>query len=305
MSKSQKIICVTGGKGGTGKTLVAVNLAALFRNNGFKVLLIDGDVENPNTYLLMNGILENREEVPFFIPKFEEDKCNKCGLCAESCLAHALLFIKDAVPIPILNLCSGCKLCYKICPTKAILADSKIIGYLYKTQINRIDLLVGELIPSETRSAVIVKALMGKLDSFLTENPNKYDIVIFDTAPGAHCDVEELIQHADYVIPVTEPTKFGKLDLLRIIELIKLLKKQYKVILNRSTLLGFKEQFLEELKQNSIQILGDIPLDKDIVQSYCAGTPLMSDNAFDKNGEGYKAFLKIYENLIKWSVVKI
>ncbi|MFX0033383.1 MAG: AAA family ATPase [Candidatus Hodarchaeota archaeon] len=301
MLRRHKVICITGGKGGTGKTLVAVNLAVMFRNNGYNVLLIDGDVENPNTYLLMGGKLENREEVYFFVPKIDELRCTKCGLCAENCLSHALLYIKDAVPIPILNLCSGCKLCYKICPSNAIITDSRVIGNLYKTQINNIDLIIGELIPSEARSAVIVKSLMEKLDIILNDHPNKYDIIIFDTAPGAHCDVEELIQHADYIIPVTEPTRFGKLDLLRIIELIKFLKKQFKVIVNRSTLLGFKEQFLKDLNLEKIQVLGDIPLDKDIVQSYCTGTPLMSDNSFNKNGEGYKAFLQVYENLIKWS----
>ncbi|MFW9782448.1 MAG: AAA family ATPase [Candidatus Heimdallarchaeota archaeon] len=304
MPKRQKIICITGGKGGTGKTLVAVNLAVMYRNEGFKVLLIDGDVENPNSYLLLNGKLEDREEVPFFVPKIDEERCTKCGLCAENCLSHALLYIKDAVPIPVLNLCSGCKLCYKICPPKAIIADSRIIGNLYKTQIKNIDLLIGELIPSEARSAVIVKALMEKLDIILDDNPSKYDIIIFDTAPGAHCDVEELIQHADYIIPVTEPTKFGQLDLFRIIDLIKLLKKQFKVIVNRSNLLGFKQEFFDELKESNIQLLGDIPLDKDIVQSYCEGTPLMGDNSFNKSGEGYKAFMQIYKNLIKWSEIK-
>lgn len=304
MPKRQKIICITGGKGGTGKTLVAVNLAVMFRNEGFKVLLIDGDVENPNSYLLLNGKLEDGEEVPFFVPKIDEERCTKCGLCAENCLSHALLYIKDAVPIPVLNLCSGCKLCYKICPPKAIIADSRIIGNLYKTQIKNIDLLIGELIPSEARSAVIVKALMEKLDIILDDNPSKYDIIIFDTAPGAHCDVEELIQHADYIIPVTEPTKFGQLDLFRIIDLIKLLKKQFKVIVNRSNLLGFKQEFFDELKESNIQLLGDIPLDKDIVQSYCEGTPLMGDNSFNKSGEGYKAFMQIYKNLIKWSEIK-
>ncbi|MFW9771704.1 MAG: AAA family ATPase [Candidatus Thorarchaeota archaeon] len=304
MPKRQKIICITGGKGGTGKTLVAVNLAVMYRNEGFKVLLIDGDVENPNSYLLLNGKLEDGEEVPFFVPKIDEERCTKCGLCAENCLSHALLYIKDAVPIPVLNLCSGCKLCYKICPPKAIIADSRIIGNLYKTQIKNIDLLIGELIPSEARSAVIVKALMEKLDIILDDNPSKYDIIIFDTAPGAHCDVEELIQHADYIIPVTEPTKFGQLDLFRIIDLIKLLKKQFKVIVNRSNLLGFKQEFFDELKESNIQLLGDIPLDKDIVQSYCEGTPLMGDNSFNKSGEGYKAFMQIYKNLIKWSEIK-
>ena len=125
--------------------------------------------------------------------------------------------------------------------------------------------------------------------------------VILDTAPGAHCDVEELISEADLVIPVTEPTRFGKLDLLRIIELIDLLKKEYKAIVNRSSLLGYKEKFLRDLEDKNIEVLGDIPLDEDIVSSYCQGIPLMeSSRNSDKNGDGYKSFQKIFENLMKW-----
>jgi len=296
-----KIICVTGGKGGTGKTMVAVNLATMFKNRGYKVLLIDGDVENPNTYLLLNGKLKNKTEVLYFQPKILEDKCNKCGLCAENCATHALLHIKDSIPIPISTVCSGCKLCYKICPTNAIEADLKVIGWIYTSSAFNIDLFLGELKPSEARSAVIVKTLMEKLEIVLKTDQSKYDIVILDTAPGAHCDVEELISQADLVIPVTEPTRFGKLDLLRIIELINLLKGEYRVIVNRSSLLGYKDKFLLELVEKDIDVLGDIPLDEDVVRSYCQGIPLMeiSRNS-DKNGGGYKSFNEIFENLLKW-----
>ncbi|MHA1242781.1 MAG: nucleotide-binding protein [Promethearchaeota archaeon] len=255
-----KIICVTGGKGGTGKTLVAVNLAIMFKNQGYKVLLIDGDVENPNTFLLLNAKLKNKSEVLYFLPKIIEDKCNKCGLCAENCGTHALLYIKDSYPIPISTVCSGCKLCYKICPTNAIEPDLKVIGWTYTA--------------SAFNSAVIVNKLMENLEEVIEKEPEKYDIVILDTAPGAHCDVEELINGADFVIPVTEPTRFGKLDLLRIIELINLLKKEYKAIVNRSSLLGYKEKFLKELDEKGVEVLGDIPLDEEIVSSYCQGIPL-------------------------------
>ena len=303
MMKKQnpKIISVTGGKGGTGKTVVAVNLATMFKNEGKKVLLIDGDVENPNTYLLLNGSLENKEPVNFFKPRINQDKCSKCGLRAENCATNALFYIEGQVPQLFSNLCSGCKLCYKICPENAIEEDNKIIGWTYQTSKNNIDLLIGELRPTEARSVAIVEELLNKLDNILLNEPNKYDVVILDTAPGAHCDVEELLNKGQKIIPVTEPTRFGKLDLLRIIDLIELLGKEYKAIVNRSSLLGFRDKFLNELKERNIEILGDIPLDDEIVKSYCQGVPLMEENGkFDTESKGYKAFLDVFENLKVW-----
>jgi MinD superfamily P-loop ATPase len=299
--KRPPVLTVTGGKGGTGKTLIATNLATMFKNEGKKVLLIDGDVENPNTNLLLGAELENKTPVMFFKPVIIEEKCSKCGLCAQNCATNAILHIKDQVPKLFLNLCSGCKLCYKICPEDAIEEDQKIIGWIYETKKNDIDLLVGELKPSEARSAAVVEELLDKLDGILENEPERYDIIILDTAPGAHCDVELLLDHADKIIPVTEPTKFGKLDLERIISLIELLGKEYKAIVNRSSLLGFKDEFLQELAEQNIEILGDIPLDDDIVQSYCQGIPLMDNSGkFEKSGEGYQAFLQIYDSLKAW-----
>lgn len=301
MSKKPQIICVTGGKGGTGKTLVAVNLAIMFKNEGANVLLIDGDVENPNTYLLMGGELGEPTEVPFFKPEIDEEKCTKCGLCAENCATHALLHVKGGYPIPILAVCSGCKLCYKICPEEAIKATFKTIGKTYKINVKGLTNFVGELQTGEARSAAVVEALLEELEEIMEHNPEQYDVVVLDTAPGAHCDVELLIGHADQVIPVTEPTKFGKLDLLRIIELIELLGKDYKAIVNRSSLLGFKEEFMKELEENNVEVLGDIPLDEDIVKAYCQGTPIMdSESDFNPEGPGYKAFQDIFTKLKKW-----
>jgi len=300
-NRRPKIICVTGGKGGTGKTLCAVNIAIMFKNEGYKVLLIDGDVENPNTYLLLNGRLENKQEVPFFKPKIVEEKCSKCGICAQNCMPNALLHIKGAFPIPMLTLCSGCRLCYKICPENAIEANSKTIGWTYSTEIKGLSLILGELKPSEARSAAVVEALLKNLENVVEYDSEKFDIIILDTAPGAHCDVELLIDTADVAIPITEPTKFGKLDLIRIMELITLLGKDCRVIVNRSSLLGFRDQFLKELKEENIIILGDIPLDSDIVNSYCQGTPIMDNNSgFNKEGEGYQAFISIFGNLKQW-----
>ena len=304
MTNKPIIICVTGGKGGTGKTLVAVNLATMFKNDGFKTLLVDGDSENPNTYLLLGGELGKRKEVLFFKPSINEEKCTKCGLCAQNCVPHALLHVKDSYPIPILAVCSGCKLCYKICPTEAIEADYKTVGWIYELSEKGIDLLVGELKPGEARSASVIEALMELLKEKITTEGD-YDVVIIDTAPGAHCDVEELIEEADYVIPVTEPTRFGLSDLIRINELITLLHKEFKVIVNRSTLLGYKNQFFDELADLQLDVIGNIPLHDEVVNSYCAGVPLMENKkSSEKRGPAYSAFLDIFAQVKEWIKIK-
>lgn len=296
-----KIVAVTGGKGGTGKTLIAVNFAIMFKNQGKKVLLIDCDADNPNTYLLLGGQLENREEVTFFLPEFNNDLCTKCGLCSENCMSHSILQIKNQYPIPMLNLCSGCKLCYKICPVNAITQSSKIIGSTYKTRVRGLDLWVGELKVGEARTAAIIENMLEKMEKLIEKNPEKYDVIVVDTAPGAHCDVEKSLSVADYIISVTEPTPFGALDLRRIIMLINLLGKTTKVIINRSSLVGNKDQFISELKDEGISDLGDIPLDKEIVESYAMGIPIMDGNAkFSKNGNGYLAFKRVFNSLEEW-----
>lgn len=304
MSIKPIIICVTGGKGGTGKTLVAVNLATMFKNEGYKTLLVDGDSENPNTYLLLGGELGKRNEVLFFKPSINEEKCTKCGLCAQNCVPHALLHVKDSYPIPILAVCSGCKLCYKICPTQAIEADYKTVGWVYELNEKGIDLLVGELKPGEARSASVIESLLEQLEDKIDTEGN-YEVVIIDTAPGAHCDVEELIEAADYVIPVTEPTRFGLSDLIRINELITLLHKEFKVIVNRSTLLGYKNQFFDELADLQLGILGNIPLHDEVVNSYCVGVPLMENKKErERMGPAYNAFLDIYAQVKEWIKIK-
>jgi len=46
-------VAVTGGKGGAGKSTIAVNLAIALSKMNYKTLLVDSDVENPNDHLFL------------------------------------------------------------------------------------------------------------------------------------------------------------------------------------------------------------------------------------------------------------
>ena len=49
----QKIISITSGKGGVGKTLTTINLALAARAMGLSVLIVDGDMGMSNVDILL------------------------------------------------------------------------------------------------------------------------------------------------------------------------------------------------------------------------------------------------------------
>src|SRR5499427_7208433 len=51
----RNLVAVASGKGGVGKTTVAVNLALALMKMGHKVGLLDGDVYGPNVPLMLNA----------------------------------------------------------------------------------------------------------------------------------------------------------------------------------------------------------------------------------------------------------
>ncbi len=92
-------ITVTGGKGGTGKSFVAINLALLLAKH-YKTVPVDLDLEAPNDHILL-GIdkLENEEPIKLFLPFINTSKCTKCGVCAKICDTGALLLPKSDIKI--------------------------------------------------------------------------------------------------------------------------------------------------------------------------------------------------------------
>ena len=81
-------LAILSGKGGTGKTLVAVNLSAVAGRCAY----LDCDVEEPNGHLFLNPENLTHTEVSVLIPRIDPDKCLGCRVCVQFCRFGALAF---------------------------------------------------------------------------------------------------------------------------------------------------------------------------------------------------------------------
>jgi MinD superfamily P-loop ATPase len=265
-------IAVTGGKGGTGKSTVATALAAEFSGHG-RVLLFDADIDCPNDHLIMSAKRREIKAVNQVIPKWDLEKCTKCGRCSEVCTTNSIVQIKGQNPIFVPEQCSGCGACMLACPTGAIGKAHKEIGTVYEGRKGRIDMISGELKPGEPISEFVV----GAAKEIVKERSGGYDFVITDTAAGTHCDVITALLENDIALAVTEPTPLGAHDLELILQLLHVLKVPGKIVLNRSDV--GKPQLIEKIaKKYGAEIICRIPYSKAVMQSYSKGEPVHEPN---------------------------
>jgi len=261
-------IAVTGGKGGTGKSTVAVMLALDLVEKGNKVILCDCDVECPNDYLLVGKRLNPIKEVFIELPKIIREKCKKCGLCVKACRNNAIFQAPGEYPVIIKDLCSGCGACEEICPYKAIGREKEKIGNIHLNKIKQnLFLITGEANPGLKRiDPVVSQAKEFAIDFAKKEN---FNIIIFDTAAGTHCPVVSAILGCDIAYCVTEPTPMGASDLKLILNLCKKLNVPTKIILNKADM-GDKSLIKEVEKE--------IPYSQELAESYSKGRLLKLKN---------------------------
>ncbi len=268
------IVAVTGGKGGTGKTTVAVNLAAGLGAKGLKVMLVDTDVDGPCCATLLGVKLGAGDEVKTFKPMIDEMKCVGCRKCVEACHEHALIGLQGQTPRFFEELCSGCKACKLVCKHEAIMDGWKTIGTTYTADADGLKLVVGELRPTEPRSPVMARATVMKAIEEL--KGDGYDVAIFDTAPGVHNAVAQPLWVADLALAVTEPTPLGTHDLKLILDLARELELPVEVVLNKADVPGgLKDELLKICHERGIKLTAEIPLDEELLRSYIAGEPLV------------------------------
>jgi len=261
-------IAITGGKGGTGKSVVATALTR-YLSKTKKVLLMDLDADCPNDHLILSIKRKKEKEVSVMVPDFDLDKCTKCGKCSEVCKYNAIVSIKDKYPILIPEQCNGCGACSIACPAKCIGETKKVIGTIYSGKKSNITLISSDLKPGEPLSEFVVDATK----KFAEPKEKNHDIILVDTAAGTHCDVISAVTGSDLALIITEPTPLGAHDLKLILRLLKISKIPAKIIINKSTV-GSKKLIQDIAKKHKVDILAEIPYEKSIVKAYSEGKPI-------------------------------
>ena len=292
------IISVASGKGGTGKTTIAVNLAlALSLDQGNDVHFLDCDVEEPNAHLFLKPLIEKRDSVKIPIPKIDYEKCNFCGKCGQACVFNAIAVTKNKVLV-FPELCHGCGACTYICPEKAIIEEGREVGILEEGRSGDINFLGGCLNIGEVMAppiiSIIKKRGIKRYKTRVDEDKEikRQHILLIDAPPGTSCPVIESIKDSDYTVLVTEPTPFGLHDLVLAVEVLKKLQIPHGVVLNKCDIGDHKVE--EYCKKNNIPILLSLPLDKDIAIAYSKGKPLI-----DLNSTYKQKFVELFQSIDK------
>ncbi|MFV0423670.1 P-loop NTPase [Oleidesulfovibrio sp.] len=273
-------IAIASGKGGTGKTTLAVNLAVHVARAGHPVVLADCDVEEPNAHLFLSA--EPARTMPHTIPvpQIDASAClgETCRQCVTECRFNALTWMKGVMPFS--ELCHSCGLCMMICPAGAITETSRTVGMVemrtpqlpqspkdQSGNATSLTLVSGRMRISEAMAPPLIREVKQQAHAISASIRNS--ITFWDSPPGTSCPMISTVEDADYTVLVTEPTPFGLHDLNLAVETMRTLKRPFGVIINRDGM--GDNRALEYLKQQNIPLLGTIPHSVRAAQAVSSG----------------------------------
>jgi len=282
------IISVASGKGGTGKTTVAVSLALSLATmadlSGKPLLFVDTDVEEPNAHLFLRPTIENSEPFGLPIPHVDAARCKLSGQCADVCEFHAIAVLGKRVMV-FPELCHGCGSCTLVCPEHAIHEEPNQIGVIESGPVpgRSMTFLRGVLNVGEASATPLIRAIKRRLPAGRT--------VIIDAPPGNSCPVVESMRKSNFVLLVTEPTPFGRHDLALAVQVAREeIGLPVGVVVNRD---GIGDDSVDRFcRENDVPILLRIPMDRHIAEAYSNGIPLVEAEP------AYKAqFIDLYRRI--------
>lgn len=252
------IVSIASGKGGTGKTSVAVNMALSIKN----VQFLDCDVEEPNAHLLLHPDISKMGPVYILVPLVNEELCDHCGECSKFCQYNAIFASSEKILV-FPELCHSCGGCALVCPRKAITEEKHRIGTLKFGSVGDLALVYGELEIGEPMAVPVIKEVK--------KQTRKSKNVVLDSPPGTSCSVIETVRESDFCVLVTEPTPFGLHDLKITVQVLRDMGIPFGVVINRADI-GDKKVY-EYCREENIPILLEIPYERKIAELYSRGVP--------------------------------
>ena len=276
-------IAISSGKGGTGKTFIATNMAAVLAEQGEVVTYIDCDVEAPNGHLFLKPTIERTERMTVRAPiSFDQDLCIGCGRCAEACNYNAIAVVKGKVLL-FGELCHACGACSIVCPVGAVIEGDKEIGTLMHGKSGSIEFHYGLL---KTAVGGMSPRLIAALKTYAGSG-----ITMLDSPPGTACSAVETVKDADLCLLVADPTPFAIHDLKLSVNMARQVGQEPAVVVNRA---GLDDRDLREYcAKAQLEIVGEIPDDRRIAEVYSVG-----DVVFEKLPEYEPLFQKIIERAL-------
>lgn len=271
-------IAVASGKGGTGKTTVATNLAFVAAERGVATAYVDCDVEEPNGHIFLRPTLTQRRAVTRLSVRVDAQRCDLCGLCEQVCQFSAIVRIGRKV-ITYPSLCQGCGGCLLVCKRNAIIEEPIELGEVTSGNAGAIRFSQGTLKIGEPKSTGLIRAVK--------EIAGNAKLVILDAPPGAACPVVETIRGVDLVLLVAEPTPFGFHDFRLVLEAVRDMNIRPAVVINRADL--GDRQLRHFCEDRSIPILAEIPEDRVLAESNARG--LLAAEVFGKYAAIFDAIL--------------
>ena len=276
-------IAIASGKGGTGKTTIATNLACSIAYMGKTVQYLDCDVEEPNGHIFLKPDIKETQSITISVPEVDTEKCNGCGKCGQICQYSAIISLKEIV-MTFDQLCHSCGGCMLVCPTGAITEKPKEIGFVDIGKAKDVLFGQGRLKIGDIHTPPLIKRTK--------VNAIQEGVVIIDAPPGTSCPVIEAVKGADYILLVTEPTPFGLNDLKLAVEMVKELQIPFAVIINRNE--PDEKMINQYCNDENIDIIFDVPDDRKIAEAYSVGKMII-----DVLPEYKEGFIELFENISK------
>jgi MinD superfamily P-loop ATPase len=278
-------IGIASGKGGTGKTTVATNLARVAAMAGRGVVYLDCDVEEPNGQIFLRPEVKWRRPVTLPVPRVDPEVCDLCGECGEICEFSAIVPIGTKVLV-FPQLCHSCGGCRLVCPLQAITEIPREVATLMGGRVDGVEYLQGLLNIGEAMSPPVIRALKAVAP--------QAELVIVDAPPGTSCPVVEAVSGCDRVLLVTEPTPFGLHDLELAMDTIGKLGIGCEVVINRAGANG--EATRELCRSRGIEIAAELPDRRSIAEAYSRG-----EMAVDGDPDFRDRFMTLLRRIEGWS----